>query len=261
VDHYGVDQRWERRMRGAAQRILVVDDLADRQHDCDLLLDQNLPPTMERRYDRLVPPSCQQFLGPRYALLREEFRELRTRLRTRSGEIRRVLVMFGGGDPTNETGKAVEGLRQAEIAGLEADVVIGSLSAHADRIRAQCAGLGWMKVYENTGEVAALMERADLSIGAGGTTSWERCMVGLPAVTLAIAENQVEVLQGLASVKAVRYLGWRESVGAEDIAKELLMLHSTPDVVKKMGEASSELAGAGDGVEAVAGAMLRGAGV
>ena len=76
VDHYALDVRWESAMRTQARHIMVIDDIADRQHDCDVLLDQNFYENMQTRYTGKVPPYCRLLLGPRYALLRDEFREL-----------------------------------------------------------------------------------------------------------------------------------------------------------------------------------------
>ena len=103
VDHYALDEKWEPLLRPHAAKIMVIDDLADRRHDCDLLLDQNFFINGEKRYDELVSPSCTKLLGPKYALLRREFREARKKLKERTGEVKRVLVFFGGSDPENYT--------------------------------------------------------------------------------------------------------------------------------------------------------------
>src|SRR4051812_32084659 len=105
VDHYALDSRWENACRRDGLRILAIDDLADRHHDCDVLLDQNLVGQMKTRYRDKVPGNCVQLLGPRYALLRPEFVEQRRLLTGRSGKIGRILVCYGGSDPTNETAK------------------------------------------------------------------------------------------------------------------------------------------------------------
>ena len=112
LDHYALDARWEGPLRACARRVLVIDDLADRVHDCDALLDQNLYPDMERRYVGKVPASTTLLLGPRYALLREEFSRLRVDQISRDGEVHRVLVLLGGTDAHNHTRKVIHGLSQ-----------------------------------------------------------------------------------------------------------------------------------------------------
>lgn len=108
VDHYGIDQRWEERLRPLVNRIMVIDDLADRHHDCDILLDQNLVPDLEIRYDSLIPEGCTRLLGPDYALLQPIYAELHDRIPPREGPIRRTLISFGGADSDNLTGRALE---------------------------------------------------------------------------------------------------------------------------------------------------------
>ena len=103
VDHYALDSGWEASLRPSTGQIMVIDDLADRQHDCDLLLDQNFYEGLDRRYCRLVPGTCRKLLGPKYALLRPEFIRARANLQERSDAVRRVLIAFGGVDRSNET--------------------------------------------------------------------------------------------------------------------------------------------------------------
>ena len=110
VDHYALDAEWEGRLRPSVRGILIIDDIADRRHDCDILLDQNRFADMETRYAGKVPPHCQLLLGPRYALLRREFSRLRACLEPRSGAVRRVLIFCGGVDAENVTETAVEAL-------------------------------------------------------------------------------------------------------------------------------------------------------
>ena len=110
VDHYALDVRWETAVRSAARGLLVIDDLADRPHDCDLLLDQNYYADKDARYVGLVPDRCELLLGPRYALLREEFLAARLGVRTRTGPATRLLVCFGGMDADNFTARALDAL-------------------------------------------------------------------------------------------------------------------------------------------------------
>lgn len=132
VDHYSLDHRWEAGIRNAAEKIMVIDDLADRIHDNDLLLDQNLYEDLENRYNGLAPPHCIKLLGPRYALLRPEFRKARASLRKRDGIIRRILVSFGGSDPSNETAKALEAIGLLGKPEIAVDVVVGSSNPHRE---------------------------------------------------------------------------------------------------------------------------------
>ena len=127
VDHYALDERWEGYLRPNVKKIMVIDDLADRVHDCDLLLDQNFYENLESRYDGLVPAWCKKLLGPKYALLRPEFREARRNLRKRDGHVKRIMIFFGGSDPTNETTKVLEAIRMLNRPDIATDVMVGLL--------------------------------------------------------------------------------------------------------------------------------------
>lgn len=189
VDHYALDARWESTLRNIAGKIMAIDDLADRQHDCDVLLDQNHYRDMRTRYDGRVPEHCRLLLGPRYALLREEFRELRAQVKPRTGGVRRILMFFGGVDAGNYTGLAIQALSGLDIKGIEVDVVIGAQHPHRTEIEQACATRGYA-CHVQTSRMAGLMAAADLAIGAGGSAIWERCCLGLPALGICTAENQ-----------------------------------------------------------------------
>lgn len=190
VDHYALDARWEGALRQIVHKILVIDDLADRQHDCDLLLDQNLYLDMSARYVGRVPERCQLLLGPRFALLRDEFRQLRESVAPRQGAVKRVMVFFGGVDAHNFTGKALDALVSMEATkGLHVDVVLGAQHAFRETIEALCLRQGYY-CHVQTGRMAELMAASDLALGAGGTTTWERCCLGLPTIAVSTADNQ-----------------------------------------------------------------------
>lgn len=203
VDHYALDAEWESRLREVAGKILAIDDLADRQHDCDMLLDQNYYADMHSRYSGKVPEYCRLLLGPRYALLREEFRDSRKELRSCREHVERILVCFGGMDAANYTSKAIAALAPI-ISKVHVDVVIGAKHPAREFIRAECLRLGF-ECHVQTTQMAQLMAQADLAIGAGGITTWERCCLGLPSITIAVAENQKAQLRD-AAVAGLLYM-------------------------------------------------------
>lgn len=209
VDHYALDKRWESAARTNAKQIMVIDDLADRQHDCDVLLDQNFYADMQTRYVAKVPVHCQLLLGPRYALLRNEFRKLREQIKPRTGQVKRILVFFGGVDSDNYTSLAIEALTSISDA-LHVDVVIGEQHPYREQIQNACLAHGYGCQVQTT-RMAELMADADLAIGAGGSASWERCCLGLPALLVALAENQVDIAKALDSIGACIYIGTKET--------------------------------------------------
>lgn len=189
VDHYALDSRWESMLRQTASKILAIDDLADRRHDCDLLLNQNLYADINSRYSGKVSSQCQLLLGPRYALLRDEFRQLHEQIKPRGEPVKRVLVFFGGIDADNYTGRAIEALAQIDISDIHVDVVIGAQHPSREQIETGCAKRGFI-CHVQTDKMAELMAKADLSIGAGGIATWERCCLGLPTLVFFTADNQ-----------------------------------------------------------------------
>ncbi|KTD24312.1 putative polysaccharide biosynthesis protein [Legionella lansingensis] len=199
VDHYGLDITWEKMIRPAVGRIMAIDDLANRDHDCDLLLDQNyFRDLVQRRYKGRVPDSCQCLLGPYNALLQPEYAQLRAILPPCDGQVRRVLVFFGSGDATGQTSKVLKALSQADLQHLVVDVVIGPNHPEPDEIIQQATVRPGTTVYRNLPTLAGLLARADLVIGAGGATTWERMCLGKPSVVTSVADNQKAFTQMLA---------------------------------------------------------------
>ena len=220
VDSYALDEAWERIVHPLVGELFVSDDLANRKHDCDILLDQNFYRAMRHRYDGLVPPSCKLLLGPAHALLREEFYAAKKKLRRRDGNLRRILVFYGGSDITHETEKAVRALLHLSLPTVEVDVIIGGSNAHRMQIEELCAPHDFLHTYCAVSNMAEFMANADLCLGAGGTTTWERCFLGLPAIVTAIAENQLEICLDCADAGLIYYLGrW-------DVVTEMALHHA-----------------------------------
>jgi UDP-2,4-diacetamido-2,4,6-trideoxy-beta-L-altropyranose hydrolase len=192
VDHYALDKRWESAVRGSCKKLMVIDDIADRQHDCDVLLDQNYYADMQTRYISKVPPHCQLLLGPRYALLREEFRTLREKVKVRAGDVKKILVFFGGVDADNYTSLAMQALVELNSK-QQVDVVIGAQHPNREQIWQACIAYGFICHIQTT-RMAELMADADLAIGGGGTATWERCCLGLPTISFCLAENQRKLI-------------------------------------------------------------------
>lgn len=250
VDHYALDRRWETLLRPHADRIMAIDDLADRPHDCDLLLDQNLYRDMDKRYDGLVPTGCTTLLGPRYALLRREFVEARKTLRQRDGVVRNLLVFFGSSDPGNQTEKALEAIKRAACACSRIDVVMGSINPNRSRIESVCAELNNTVVHCDTKDMAHLMSEADLCLGSGGSSSWERCALGVPSVVMSIASNQDELSDWGARCGLYQFLGRAASVPVDTLASAVKVAMASPAMLAHFADAGMLLVD-GKGVQRV----------
>lgn len=206
VDHYALDLAWQQEALPEGVLLMVLDDLADRPHLADVLLDQNTGRQVGD-YAGLVPKDCELRIGPAHALLRPEFallqpealgrRETMTRLET-------VLITLGGIDKDNVTGRVLDALAKIPTAqGLRITVVLGGSAPHLETVRARAAAIPMhINVVAGVSDMAQRMLCADLCIGAAGSTAWERCALGLPTLQVVLADNQLDasrsmVAQGL----------------------------------------------------------------
>lgn len=205
VDHYALDARWEAMLVPACGRLLAIDDLADRPHACDMLLDQN-PGRRAEDYAALLPAGCVTLIGQRFALLRPEFHALReaSLARREAPMLRNILVSMGGVDKDNATSTVLDGIEAAclpDIVGVT--VISGRDAPWLDKVRSRVADLRLpAEVRVGVRDMAQHMLQADLAIGAGGGTAWERCCLGLPSIVVVLAENQRPGAKALAEAGA-----------------------------------------------------------
>ncbi len=241
VDHYAIDHRWERKLLPHVGKIMVIDDLADRAHECSLLLDQNLYENMESRYIGLVPDHCVRLLGPRHALLRPEFMKAAKNVRKRDGSVNRILIFFGGSDPGNETTKALEAISLLRRPDIAVDVVVGGANPCREEVKTLCVLAPNTTYHCQVGNMAELMMAADLAIGAGGSTTWERCLVGLPSITMMIAENQALTTEMVAKSGASKLLGYSTNVSTEQLANSIQWAINNSLRLKEMSDKAARI--------------------
>jgi len=206
VDHYALDYSWESLLRNISRKILVIDDLADRKHNCDLLLDQNFYKNKEIRYSKKIPTNCKMLLGPKYALLRKEFNYFHSKVKLRAEKPEKLLVFFGGVDSHNYTVKIIDILCKISIFKFSVDVIIGSNHPKKSEIISKCRLFNFT-CHVQTNRMAELLSEADIAIGAGGTVTWERICCLLPSIVITTAENQILPMKELADVGIIYYLG------------------------------------------------------
>ena len=232
VDHYALDARWEKLSRKHCKKILVLDDLADRRHLCDILLDQTFGRSIDD-YRLQVPPTCDILCGSPYSLLRPEFEEWRNySLKRREGFVlRSILVNLGGVDKDNITSDVLKSLKSCKLPeDCKLTVVMGSTAPWVEDVREAAACMPWAtEVRVDVSNMAEIMSNSDLAIGAAGSTSWERCSLGLPSIQIVIADNQRLIGQLLSEAGASKLLenvellyllvdsagGWMASVSNE----------------------------------------------
>lgn len=238
VDAYNLDADYEAAIRPWTRQIIAIDDLANRNHDCDVVLDQ----TLNRRpdeYAALVPPSCRLLLGTDFALLRPEFSD-RSRKRHSAAQqaVRKVLIAPGQTDPSHITGRAVEAT-QAALADAEIDIVIGQPSANLLEELESRSGSIRLHLNVSAQAMAELVSGADLAIGSGGVSSLERCVLGLPSIVIVTAENQTHVATELERSGAVVVAGSCADVSVSTLTKQISELANAPKRLSKMSERAS----------------------
>ena len=252
VDHYALGAEWEGRFRGHGVFVVAIDDLAEREHDADLLLDQNLRTDGGAPYRALVPQDTALLVGPHYALLRSAYREARAT--SDASEQGRVLVMLGGTPDRTVLRTIMDSLRDASgpIRSLDVLDPAGGLQGSAD---GRLHGDIQIAIHREQPDLAELMTRAQVAVGAGGVTTWERLCVGLPTVSMSVAANQQAVLAELASLDAVVDLGSARSGAAGRSGPAVVELLGDPERRASMA-CLGRLLVDGRGAERVANALL-----
>lgn len=241
VDHYGIDARWETLLRARSNYILAIDDLANRPHDCDVLLDQNYRQGLKQRYDGLVPAHCKKLLGPNYVLLRPEFCNARKNLRRDFSAVRRLLVNFGGTDEPNMSQRTVDAIRSLQLPTLAVDVVIGQANPHRNTLQQAVEALPGFLLHIQTERMAKLVSAADLAIGASGSSTWERCSLGLPTLAVVLADNQREAANELGRAGIIVNLGDQAGVSVRLLADAISRLIADNDGRATLSRRSLEL--------------------
>ena len=233
VDHYGLDVTWESQLTSRGFKLGVIDDLADRTHECDLLLDQTLGRTYPD-YRALVPARTRLLLGAKYCLLRSEFSANSDRARAKREEevqVPHILVSMGGTDPHNVTQFVLAELAVvARNRSIKVTVLLGQGANNQHRIEDICRVSPFeARVIVGSDCVSSLMIEADIAVGAAGTSTWERCTMGLPTLMVVCADNQVDVADAMTRNGAALNMGYYPDVPEGRIWESVEMLIQSPD--------------------------------
>ncbi len=253
LDGYHFDPAYQRQIKDAGHRLLVIDDMAHLDHYCaDVVLNQNINAD-QLRY------SCESgtrlLLGTRYVLLRSEFLARQEWQREIPDMARQVLVTLGGGDPDNQTLKVIRALQRVDVNGLEAVVVVGASNPHLRELRSAASDSQFaIQLVHNVTNMPELMAWADVAVSAGGSTCWELAFMGLPSMVLVLAENQQGIAAGLEDAGVVIELGWYTAASIAQIAHPLVVLLEDGGLRRRMSHQGRELVD-GMGVDRVVESM------
>ena len=228
VDHYSLDVEWEKIMSVKSRLIMAIDDIANRLHFCDVILDQNFVSNYTKRYDDLVDTACVKLLGPHYALIRPEFAQLRqySISRRKYEKIQRILVFMSGGDVNNETAKVIEGFKLSKYYNQHIDIIITANYDYLDNLINIIQVLPNASIHIQTEKMAELMASADFAITAGGSITWEKCVLGLPSIVSIMAENQSDIANRMNQYGTQITLGLAKNLTPVDYATSINNLSS-----------------------------------
>ena len=206
VDNYQLSKKWETDVKPFVHKLIVIDDLSNRSHNCDLLIDQNLHTKVNGLYKGLIPSNCVKLIGPKFSMIRKEFRMMRKSVKPRTFPIKKILVSFGGSDTKNQTSVALNSIKKMN-GKINVDVVVGKANKCKKTLKIFCNKNKHFTYYEQIDNIADLMLSSDLSIGSSGSTTWERCSLGLPAIVSISSNDQRDTANSLSKKKCVINLG------------------------------------------------------
>lgn len=223
VDHYALSETWERLIQKNGAKILAIDDLADRQHHCQLLLDHNPWPNLTRRYDNLIPSDCVALLGPKYALLREAFSRLRIKKAKHVPIQNQLLVFFSGADPSGENLKLLNACQRFSSLPFQVKIIYGLANPLKKALLAQSCP-DFVSLFEHIPNVEHELAVSRYAFGGAGVSAIERASLSIPATLVSVAENQRLMAEHLAGSGLYRYLGSSEQTSIDSYFNELLWL-------------------------------------
>lgn len=218
VDHYALDATWENRVRPFVKKLMVIDDLANRPHNCDLILDHNLYPEFDTRYDQLIPKQAIRCLGPKFLMIRDAFYDSGNKEKEWHAPQLRILINFGGTDPEGYTARTLTALLEGGYQFNPIDIVTGGLNPHLQSVQTILTEFNHATLHIQTRDLANLCRNAHIAIGAGGVSAWERCLMGLASIMVITADNQREVIKSIISKNG----GWE--ISKENLESDLQRL-------------------------------------
>jgi len=234
IDHYGIDFQWEVEISKFVNKIMIIDDLANRKHNADVLLDQNYYENSNDRYSDLVPTNCIQFTGLRYLLLRDEFEKITHSKFQKSCHVKKLLVFFGGNDNSGLTIKVLKSLLGISFLKFKVDIVIGERNLDLEEIKILVNTNINFNLYIQTEHMALLMSEADFAIISGGSVIWEACSIGLPIFVVVTAENQEEVVSFLDKSGVIKSIGRHDKINHRSIELLIKFVQHNPNFITKL---------------------------
>ena len=252
LDHYGRDDVFQGAARAWTNHILVIEDMPNRSHKADMLLDQSGGRSTSA-YEKLVPETCRLLLGPRYALLRAQFRELPNQQLPIKNENPRIFISMGATDVDNLTRSAIKTVIN-QLPEAQMDVMLSSGAPHIASLKNEYAEEPRITIHEDVADPCVLMMHASFCIGTAGINLWERCALGIPSIIHVAAENQMSNALHVARNGGGQIIGEGNKLDKETLANALRTLRKDKGFFANMGKKAREICD-GYGTERVANAI------
>lgn len=241
IDHYALDHRWQDLLKARAKKIMVIDDLANRVHKSDLLLDQNFFLDKSERYSALVPSNCRCLLGPAHMLVSADYDKYRSADKLRKGSVSRVLVFFGSVDNAEQTELAIAAISSLNKSYIIFDVIVGKSNTRAASIKQLCNAVENIRFHCQVDNMAEFIFNADFALGAGGATTWERAKLGLPSAVTVVANNQIEATENAEKAGIIINLGFSSKISSQSYLNILEIMLESPEKLRDMSDACMRL--------------------
>jgi UDP-2,4-diacetamido-2,4,6-trideoxy-beta-L-altropyranose hydrolase len=239
IDHYSLSIKFESLLRPSVSKIMVLDDLANRKHDCDLLLDQNI--FSVNRYEQFTPQRCEKLIGPQYTLLRNEFLTKRAKITRNFVDCKNILINFGGGDDRGLIEKSIKAIFSMNLPSVVCTVILGQANPNRLSLNRFLSKYPNVIVYEYVNNIADFMVEADLAIGSGGSSIWERCCLGLPSIVTAVSDIEAQLAPLCEQQKFLTYIGRCENVTVEIIITNIKCFFDEPAKLLTMSKLGMRL--------------------
>lgn len=262
VDHYLLGYQWEQLLRREVRNILTIEDLHDRDHFCDVLVNPKPINThLEATIKCSVPKRCRVILGPKYALIDDVYSLKNEALSIKSSPIKHIFSFFGGVDAPDLTTRTIESISSDKLTNVHLDVVVGPNNPNIDRIRRYIKNRGNIALFQNlsANEMKSLIQKSDLAIGGAGVNAWERCCLGVPSLVVSLEKHQHEIAIELEKLGVVIYLGHHYGLTSHDIRIAVIDLINSPSRLSDISKKCSRLVD-GLGAERIANIMLESTG-
>lgn len=206
VDNYHLDKIWELEIKKFVKKLMVIDDLGNRPHVCDILLDTS-DDANDFKYKTLINEECRCFFGRAFQVFRDEFYNIRKRLKVRKAEVNSVLISFGGSDPTKETNKLLDIISLPDYDEIYFYIVVGACNSDFSTIKSRVVNKKNIEVLFQISNMAEILNKVDFCIGAAGVSNWERVFLGVPSFSVSVADNQKSKLKTFDLTKPYIYIG------------------------------------------------------